>query len=164
MAPAPFCFPRVRSWSSHLVVIKDATLNAKPDNSKLFLPTTKKQEFLWYNKYIFIDYSDRGTLLQELVAVSRDKINRHARIQKILICQGVRGIILFPKYRRGCWRPIFGKSTICKFYKFEFSRERGRLGSAPPAPPLKMAALICYRPYGQYIIMHVLHVSTSIFT
>lgn len=134
MAPAPFCFPRVRSWSSHLVVIKDATLNAKPDNSKLFLPTTKKQEFLWYNKYIFIDYSDRGTLLRELVAVSRDKINRHARIQKILICQGVRGIILFPKYRRGCWRPIFGKSTICKFYKFEFSRERGRLGSAPTPP------------------------------
>lgn len=135
-----------------------------PITRNCFYQQQKKQEFLWYNKYIFIAYSDRGTLLRELVAVSRDKINRHARIQKILICQGVRGINLFAKYRRGCWRPIFGKSTIYKFYKFEFSRERGRLGSAPPAPPLKMRALTCYRPYGQYIIMHVLHVSTSVFT
>lgn len=102
-----------------------------------------KWSFLWYNKYIFTDYLNREDSPREIFAVSGEKNNSHAWIQRIFFREG--GIIVFAK---GLQRRVFGGLFLVIYVNSISLIFPGVLD-----PPFRIRAWSWYRPHSQCIYL-----------
>lgn len=95
-----------------------------------------KWSFLWYQKYILTDYLKREDSPREIFAVSGEKNNSHAWIQRIFFREG--GIIVFAK---GLQRRVFGGLFLVIYVNSISLIFPGVLD-----PPFRIRAWSWYRP------------------
>lgn len=102
-----------------------------------------KWSFLWYQKYILTDYLKREDSPREIFAVSGEKNNSHAWIQRIFFREG--GIIVFAK---GLQRRVFGGLFLVIYVNSISLIFPGVLD-----PPFRIRAWSWYRPHSQCIYL-----------